>query len=175
MESEKQSFRQRWFPNMGDSEEAGSDKWYGDVGCFFGRWARTAVVGATLSWLTIWGGCNIAGNNFEYSEGARTGMINKFTKKGLIWKTYEGEMALEGMVSGENYSGANVWDFSLDREARHGEKTEALVKKIQGYLDTGTKVKVTYTEPFITWPWRSGTNYLIQNVEPIKSAKIEKE
>ena len=173
MESEKQTFRQRWLPNMDDTDDAGEDKWYGGIGCFFGRWARTIAVGGILSWLTLWGGCNLAGNNFEYSKGARTGMINKFTEKGLIWKTYEGEMVLEGMVSGENYSGANIWDFSLDRQARHRENTEELAKKIQDYLESGTKVKVTYIEPFTTWPWRSETNYLIQDVEPIKS-KAEK-
>lgn len=174
MESEKQTFRQRWFPNMDDAYEASKNKGYGDLGCFFGRWARTVLVSGVLAWATLWGGCNLAGNDFEYSKGARTGMINKFTEKGLIWKTYEGEMALEGIVSGENYSGANVWDFSLDNQSRHGENREELAKKIQSYLESGTKVKVTYVEPFTTWPWRSGTNYLIQSVEPIKP-RAEKE
>lgn len=157
---EKKTFRQRWFP-FEDNYDCGSLD-------FIGRWMRTIATGVTLSGLALWGGCQTLGNGFEYSKGSRTGMINKLSEKGLIWKTYEGQMALEGMVSGEGYTGANVWDFSLDRQARHGEDTKDIVNKINGYLETGTKVKVDYIEPFMTWPWRSGTNYLIQKVEPIK-------
>lgn len=167
MESEKQTFKQRWFPNIDDAEESGGDKWYGDIGCFFGRWARTFLVGGALTWMTLWGGCNIVGNDFEYSKGTRTGMVNKFAQKGIIWKTYEGQMALEGIVSGGNYAGANVWDFSLDNQSRHGENRDELAKKIQDYLESGTKVKVNYIEPWTTWPWRSESNYLIQSVEPV--------
>lgn len=103
-------------------------------------------------------------------------MINKFSKKGLIWKTYEGQMALEGITSSDSYVGANVWDFSLDRQARHGENIDELSKKIQTYLESGQKVKIDYIEPFTTWPWRSETNFLIQNVSPsLKAVKVEKE
>lgn len=140
-----------------------------DGGVFFGRWIRTIAVGGFLGWSTLWGGYKLVFNDYEYSKGTRTGMINKFSEKGLIWKTYEGQMALEGMVSNKGYAGANVWDFSLDRQKRHREDTEELAKKIQSYLESGTKVKVNYIEPFTTWPWRSGTNYLIQKVEPIKA------
>ena len=98
-------------------------------------------------------------------------MINKISEKGLFWKTYEGQMALEGIVSENNSVGANVWDFSIDRQARHGENPKELVEKIKGYLEAEAKVKVTYVEPFATWPWRSETNYLIQSVESIRKAE----
>lgn len=181
MEEEKQTFgfRQRWFPSPEDAEELKGQRdekkgrAYSSFEIpmidFFGRWVRTLAVGGFLTWITLWGGCNLAFNNYEYSKGTRTGMINKFSERGLIWKTYEGQMALEGMVSGGSYAGANVWDFSLDRQRRHGENTEELTKEIQTYLESGTKVKVDYIEPLRTWPWRSGTNYLIQKVVPIKS------
>jgi len=45
------------------------------------------------------------------------------------------------------------------------------VRKLSQYLESGTKVKVDYIEQFATYPWRSETNYLIQNVEPINQAE----
>jgi|SRR3989344_6175576 len=177
MEEEKFTFRQKWFPTQDDAEDllenrckrAGRtyDRHKFPVVDLFGRWARTVAVSGFFSLLTLWGGCNLA-NNFEYSKGDRTGMINKVSEKGLFWKTYEGQIALEGITSGSGFVGANVWDFSLDRQARHGENTQELAKKMRGYLQSGTKVKVTYVEPFATWPWRSGTDYLIQTVEPVE-------
>lgn len=171
-EKPKQTFRQRWLPTLSDAEEASDDK-YGDGGKTIWhlakRYARTLFCAGAI----LWGTYQSIGNGIEYSQGIRTGMINKISEKGLFWKTYEGQMALEGIVSGNNSVGANVWDFSLDRQARHGENPKELAEKIRQYLEAGTKVKVTYVEPLATWPWRSGTDYLIQSVELV--AKAEKQ
>lgn len=177
MKEEKFTFRQKWMPNFDDAEELRDQREYreGEVYLsidipfvdFFGRWARTLFCAGAI----LWGAYQGIGNNIEYSQGIRTGMINKISEKGLFWKTYEGQMALEGIVSGNNSVGANVWDFSLDRQARHGENPKELAEKIRQYLETGTKVKVTYVEPLATWPWRSGTDYLIQSVEPVIKAE----
>ena len=166
-EKPKQTFRQRWLPSIDNAEEvtAGDDGKL--VFHILKRYARTLFCAGSILFGTYQG----IGNNIEYSEGIRTGMINKLSEKGLFWKTYEGQMALEGIVSGNNSVGANVWDFSLDRQARHGENPKELAEKIRQYLETGTKVKVNYVEPLATWPWRSGTDYLIQSVEPVKAEK----
>ena len=165
----KQSFRQRWLPSWDDALDAtnilydfSSPKiiWHQVK-----RYARTLLCAGAILWGTYEG----IANNVEYSKGERTGMINEMSEKGLFWKTYEGQMALEGIVSGNNSVGANVWDFSLDRQAKHGENTQELAKKLQEYLRNGTKVRVSYVEPIATWPWRSGTDYLIQSVEPVES------
>ena len=36
---------------------------------------------------------------FTYSEGYRAGLLQKFSKKGTIFKTYEGEMILSSVHS----------------------------------------------------------------------------
>lgn len=159
--TEKQTFQQKWFPTTDDAET-------GRV--FVGRWARTIVLGASL----IYSGYHLIGNDYEVSKGKRTGMINKLSQSGLIWKSYEGQMALEGITSEGSSTAANVWNFSLDNQSRHGENKEELAKKLEQYLDSGTKVKVTYVEPLSTWPWRSKTDYLITSVEPVESPKEEK-
>jgi hypothetical protein len=39
---------------------------------------------------------------YTYSEGYRAGLLQKFSKKGTIFKTYEGEMILSSVVSNAN-------------------------------------------------------------------------
>ncbi len=160
------SLRERCFPFFND-DILESDKDSPDSPMFLyrlgWRWARSIVLGAAV----LWGGYEAIGNNIEYSTGLRVGMVNKVAEKGLFWKTYEGQMALEGIVSGGSSSGANVWDFSIDRQAWHGENPKELADKISGYAEAGTKVKITYNQPFATWPWRAGTTYLVQSVEPV--------
>jgi len=133
------------------------------------------IVGTVL--LTLFGtvggcvSCKSHFNDVEYSEGTRVGVINKFTNKGFWWKTFEGEMALEGIVSSGGNSGANVWDFSLDGDARHGENIPELAKKVQEYADQSRKVKVTYVQPWTSWFWRGDTDYFLQTVEPVTTEK----
>jgi len=168
MEQKKFTFRQKWFPSIDDAgalrdERKGvSNSIDFPVIDFFGRWARSIV----LAGAVLWGVYQGIGNNIEYATGEKIGMINKIGDKGLFWKTYEGQMALEGVVSGDNAIGANVWNFSLDRQARHGENTQELLRKIREYSRSSTKVILSYKQPFTTWPWRSETDYLIQDVEP---------
>ena len=71
-------------------------------------WGRIIWVSALVFLPTCVSTCNW-GNNFEYSKGTRAGVINKFSEKGIVWKTYEGQIALEGIVSTGESVGANVW------------------------------------------------------------------
>ncbi|MDD9953074.1 MAG: hypothetical protein OXR66_01955 [Candidatus Woesearchaeota archaeon] len=122
-------------------------------------------VATALTLVLAMGSCEVL-NRYTYSEGARSGVINKFSNKGWLFKTWEGQLALEGIVSSGTHTGANVWDFSLDRGARHGEDVGALAEEMQHYLEQGCKVELEYIEPGTTWPWRSETDYLVQRVTP---------
>ncbi len=145
-----------------------SDRCLDLAGYFFERPRRLLVLAATLGFGAFLGYKTI-GNSIDYSQGTRVGVINKLSEKGLIssWKTYEGEMALEGLVGGQRI-GANLWHFSLDKEARHGENTSELLEKLRQYQEAGVSVKVDYIEQLATWPWRGSTSYFVQNVEPLK-------
>ena len=51
-----------------------------------------------------------------YSDGVRTGMIQKFSKKGFFVKSWEGQLVMEGtsFKSTQNGTkGGNVWAFSV--------------------------------------------------------------
>ena len=123
-------------------------------------------LGATLLFGSC-GGIGQACNNYEKSSGVRRGTIHKLSEKGIVWKTYEGQMALEGITQ----SGANVWNFSLDREAYNDEDIAQLAQDIRQYAETGTPVNVEYREPMRVWPWRADTRHLVQKVTPVNKAE----
>jgi hypothetical protein len=96
-----------------------------------GRVARLALalaallimVGAGWTWLTL---------SWAYSEGERAGVLQKFSRKGWICKTYEGEVA-QYVVGGV---APLIWYFSVRDEA----VAEQLFKVV------GQNVQLRYTE-----------------------------
>lgn len=157
-EKKKLTFRQRWFPSMEDALEMDN------MGTWFGRWARSLVLGGLLAWT----GYQTVGNSIDYSQGQRVGVINKVSEKGLIWNTKEGQLSLEGRTSTGDFTGAGVWDFSIERGDKNAENLYSEIKK---YMEEGKRVKIVYNEKGATWPWRAGTTYLIESVEPLENSK----
>ena len=89
-----------------------------------------------------------------YSEGVRAGELIKVSNKGVIFKTWEGEMS-------QGISGAQIFTFSvLDSD-------ENVIKALETMQ--GQYVKVTYVERYKTFPWWGETNYFVTSVEPEKS------
>lgn len=126
-----------------------------------------ATAWVALAIAAVFGGCGIC-NNWKYSEGDRTGMINKISTSGFVWDSYEGQMALEGISGSGNSLGANVWDFAIDNYWPANKRDE-LAGKLRDAMNSGIKVKVHYQQMVQTWPRRSGSRYLVQSVEPINS------
>ncbi len=94
--------------------------------------------------------------NWTYSEGSRTGYLMKLSRKGYVFKTYEGQLNLGGFQESDNSSiiGA-IWDFSLGKEA--------LVQKMEEL--EGKKVLLRYKEINKAMPWQGDTNYFIYAIE----------
>jgi uncharacterized protein YxeA len=95
--------------------------------------------------------------NATYSEGVRSGELIKFSNKGVMFKTYEGELS-------QGISGAQIFSFSvLDSD-----------KKVISDLTEleGNYVKLTYIERYKTFPWWGDSKYFITQVRkdnaPIK-------
>lgn len=94
-----------------------------------------------------------------YSEGDRSGELIKFSSKGILFKTYEGELS-------QGISGAKIFTFSvLDKDA----KTIEQLKELQGQY-----VKVTYVERYKTFPWWGDTKYFVTHVEKEKSPHLNR-
>lgn len=95
----------------------------------------------------------------SYSEGVRTGELIKFSSKGYVFKTYEGEIS-------QGISGAMIFKFSvLDNQPE-------VIKKLTDYQ--GQYIKVKYVEKYTTFPWWGDTNYFITDVTKEKSPHFGK-
>nr|WP_315146007.1 6-phosphogluconate dehydrogenase [uncultured Flavobacterium sp.] len=85
-----------------------------------------------------------------YSEGVRSGELIKFSSKGMVFKTYEGELS-------QGISGAQIFSFSvLDSDT----KVISDLKNLEGHY-----VKLTYKERYKTFPWWGDTKYFITEVK----------
>ncbi|MGA1977694.1 MAG: hypothetical protein ABSG89_07535 [Bacteroidales bacterium] len=79
---------------------------------------------------------------FTYSEGYRAGLLQKFSKKGVIFKTYEGEMILSSVSSNRDVTLASekflftVVNKNLVREfdTLQGEKITVHYKQKKGAI-----------------------------------------
>jgi hypothetical protein len=89
-----------------------------------------------------------------YSEGTRSGELIKFSRKGVIFKTWEGEIS-------QGISGAQIFHFSVL------DKDKAVIKALQE--NEGNYVKLTYVERYATFIFWGDTKYFIQNVEETSS------
>ena len=104
------------------------------------------------------------GINSSYSNGSRTGTINKFSQKGFIFKSWEGEAVMGGMKSSTDQQGhtqvaANVFVFSVT--------DDKIIQDVQQALDRGNPVKLTYHQYWIT-PIGQDSTYVIDRVDTIK-------
>ena len=93
---------------------------------------------------------------FTYSDGYRAGMLQKFSRKGNIFKTYEGEMILSSVESNKNVSLASekfLFSVADDEVALQLEKLQ------------GRNVVVHYSQKNSTLPWRGESAYIVNSVK----------
>lgn len=89
----------------------------------FGRlalWLLLAAVALIVAWTAFT-------LSWAYSEGDRAGVLQKFSRKGWLCKTYEGELALY-IVGGV---APQIWQFSTRDEELAKQLSSAVGKNIQ--------------------------------------------
>lgn len=104
---------------------------------------------AVLSILLVFGSWFYIHYNYTYSEGERVGVIQKFSKKGNVFKTYEGELLLSNGLNSEKF----YFSVLEDSVATKLMATE------------GQKVAVHYEKKNGTLPWRGETTYFVNGIE----------
>lgn len=89
------------------------------------------------------------------SDGFRSGVVQKFSKKGTFAKSWEGELVMAGQ---DNFKGANIWKFSAsdqavanDLETAIMSQAKVVVKYCEGYFAVSTDthynvVKVVFSK-----------------------------
>lgn len=85
-----------------------------------------------------------------YSKGVRSGELIKISNKGILCKTWEGEIS-------QGISGAQIFSFSIERNEK---KSIEKLQQLQGRY-----VKVTYIERYGSFFWLGDTKYFITNVK----------
>ena len=115
---------------------------------FMWRSLAIAVVLVTLYTLfMLW---------WSYSDGERAGVLQKFSKRGWICKTYEGELAMY-VVGGV---APQIWNFSV--------RDEAVVEQL--HKAVGEQVRLTYAEHRgLPTDCFGETDYFIKSVEIVSA------
>ena len=92
--------------------------------------------------------------SFDYSAGERAGFVQKFSRKGWICKTWEGELAMV------NLPGAmpEIFSFSVRDDAVAARLNESL----------GRRVRLHYEQhKFVPTSCFGETEYFVTDVEPV--------
>lgn len=103
----------------------------------------------------------LAGCGFTYSDGSRVGLVQKVSRKGLVWKTYEGGLVQDGFrLNAQTGSGSNTWLFSV--------QDKSVADAIDAAAEKGQRVKLTYEQRAFVMPWQVSTPYIVVKAEAVK-------
>jgi hypothetical protein len=112
----------------------------------------TALGAGVLSGLYLW-----AASSFSYSHGERAGYVQKFSKKGWICKTWEGELAMATLPG----TMPEVFAFTL-----HDDALAAEVNKL-----VGARVTLGYEQHFGLPSCFGDTTYWVTSIRPVEPPK----
>src|SRR5918993_472258 len=95
-----------------------------------------------------------------YEEGVMAGKVLRISKKGMVFKTYEGKINLEtfGALKGASPV-AEAFDFSVEKS------DEAVIKRLEEVSLSGERVNLHFVKRYAIFPWRGDTRYFATKVE----------
>jgi hypothetical protein len=105
------------------------------------------VAGALLLWWHCY---------YTYSDGYRYGLLQKFSPKGNVFKTYEGEMILSS-VKGNN-------DVAIASEKFYFSVTDKSIAQQPDNLQ-GHTVTLHYKQKKYAAFWRGNSEYIVDSVK----------
>lgn len=115
------------------------------------------VVGAAVFSFLYWG---------VYDEGVRAGTVLRISKKGVIFKTYEGQLNMETFGAMKKDAPLiETFEFSVEK------KNQTVISELEAVALSGERVNLRYIKRYVAFPWRGNTNYFVQGVERLDSAK----
>jgi hypothetical protein len=93
-------------------------------------------------------------------EGVMAGKVLRISKKGVIFKTYEGKLNLEtfGALKGTSPI-AESFDFSVE------DDHEDVIKQLEEVSLSGERVNLHFIKRYVRLPWRGDSKYFIVQVE----------
>ncbi|GAB6009697.1 hypothetical protein [Dysgonomonas reticulitermitis] len=87
-------------------------------------------------------------------SGVKAGILNNVKHKGIIFKTYEGELIQSGFRPGAQGLQSNEFQFSIE--------SKELYDKLMSL--SGQNVKLHYKEYYGTLPWRGYTKFIVDSI-----------
>jgi hypothetical protein len=98
-------------------------------------------------------------SSMNYSDGNRAGYLIKISRKGVLFKTYEGQLNLGGTQSGDVTAivGNQMWEFSVANKEVYEELTKY----------EGKKVSLHYKQKMRSFWWQGDTDYFVDKVEAL--------
>ena len=106
------------------------------------------IGGLIFVWVAGW----------TFSEGTRAGELIKVSRKGVVFKTYEGQLNLGGFQSDNAGIVGNIWEFSTTKNNVYDRLQEL----------EGKKIKLHYRQRYKLMPWQGKTDYFVHKVEVIE-------
>ena len=121
-------------------------------------WQKLKKMGIVILLLLILGsiGVGTVATFGCYSSGKRAGSVQKFSKKGYVFKTWEGELLLREFGTQQS----TVWTFSV--------QDESVAHELESSISKGEKVMLHYCQNYYKFPWQGETEYFVDKVSVVK-------
>ena len=97
----------------------------------------------------------------NFSDGKRAGEVIKLSKKGYVFKTYEGQLNTGGFGDMDGDITSSIWHFSVKRD------NQEVLDQLDNAIDGGYRVKLYYDEKYIKVPFLGETKYFVTKVEKV--------
>lgn len=95
----------------------------------------------------------------NFSSGYRAGVPIKVSYKGVIFKTWEGQLNVGGLTNSGQGAIPTTWEFSIPKDAVE------VREKIDEAISKGKRVKLQYHEKYIKLFWLGDTKYFVYKVD----------
>jgi hypothetical protein len=110
------------------------------------------IAGVWFAWHFYW----------VLGEGVKAGQLNYFTKKGYVFKTYEGKLIQTGFQGGQPGSvQSNEFRFSV--------VNEEVANKLMS--NSGKEFELHYKEYMGALPWRGVSLFVVDSVYSMRDAR----
>jgi hypothetical protein len=97
-----------------------------------------------------------------FGEGVKAGQLNNFTKKGYVFKTYEGKLIQAGFQGGQPGSvQSNEFRFSVVNESVAGKLMS----------NSGKEFELHYKEYMGALPWRGTSVFVVDSIISMREVK----
>jgi len=95
---------------------------------------------------------------FTYSDGERSGLLQKFSRRGNVFKTFEGELVLNSLTANGSLSPYSTEKFYIS------VADDSLGEVVQSGAYEGERVVVDYNRKNGVLPWRGDTEFIVDSV-----------